>query len=461
MKQKKQNKNTVSIATLSGLGLLGAYFLIGCGGGGGGNPTPTPTPNPSFTPTPNPNGRLEIEGPTGIPCGIDIANSKCTAQTTYTVKAFNGSNQEVALDQSSVTWDTVTGTSTNATAGGKVFSQNLGVSTIRARVNGLEGRKSVRVGFPSLVNITASGLSSGVETGFSADTVDDDNSKGSIAPTTFRWTGKGNGLYSVTTLDDVPVVFKANATQGNFQFQRWTVGGQEVSTNPNLTIDPKNLPAGVPSLDTDPYPALNIVAVYAPRTVTNGEYTPNYLSGVTIIKWNLAQTRVTFSTAGQYSDAKKAKAIEGLNLWKRTTGNNNLFTVIGNDDIANAEVIIAFPTSANSPDTHPGQPGWVTGYTLSNTVSSNTPEGQLGGQAIWTTDATNTVGISRRLIHVYSTDINGIGSITAHEFGHTLGIDGHSATGNDLMNSSVSPSSFPAENDVNAVITLVNRSAAN
>jgi hypothetical protein len=461
-----KTKNVVRIATWPSIGLLGVYFLLGCGGGGGTpNPNPTPTPNPSFTPTPNPAGRVEIQGPVGIPCGF--SNSTCTAQTTYTVKVFDGSNQEVAVDPSSVTWDVVTGNTVNATAGGKVFSRNLGVSTIRARVNGLEGRKTIRVGFPLVVNTSTSGLDANMTTGLSSDTPDDNNLRGGLAPVSLSWAGRGDGFYTNLTFNGDTLTFKVNATQGAFQFLHWTVNGQKISTNPanpTLTVDPKSA-----AYNADPaFPPVNLVAVYGPRTVVNGEYGPNSLVDMThVVKWNLTQTRVTFSTAGQYSDEKKNKAIEGLNLWKRTMGQPNLFTVLANNDIANADLIIAFPTTANAPETHPGQetqPGqgnWVTGYALGQNLESS--EGtNLGGLTMWGTAGGNpTLGASRRLIHIYGAAGGSIPSVTAHEFGHALGLDGHSTQDGDLMFPVVTPDSVPRERDINAALTLIARSVPN
>jgi hypothetical protein len=470
----KKQKQAVCIATWSSVVVFGAYFLIGCGGGTGTNPDPTATPKPGSTPTPNPNGRLEIQGPAGVPCGYVVDNvssgtGHCGAQTSYTVKAFDGNNQEITVDQSKVTWDRTAGTSLNPTAGGNAFSQNLGLTTIRARVNGLEGRKVVRVGFPLQVAVTAQGITP--ETGFRLQAktfdgqfqvvdniIDEANFGGSLAPVSFKWVGS-QGFFTPTTYDGHLITIKANPTQGDFQFLRWTVGGQQVSTDPNLIIDPKNPPAGAPSLDTDPYPTLNLVAVYGPRTVVSGEYTPNYVANFHRVQWNLSQTRVTFSTAGQYSEDKKAKAIAGLDLWKRTTGNNNLFTVIANNDIANADVIIAFPTSPNSAETHPGQPGWVTGYNLSDDLESK-KEG-LGGLTMWGIDAGNPdTGVSHRLIHLYGSANASITPVTAHEFGHALGIDGHSGNPEDIMAPSVGPNAFPLERDVNTAMTLVSRATS-
>jgi hypothetical protein len=180
-----------------------------------------------------------------------------------------------------------------------------------------------------------------------------------------------------------------------------------------------------------------------------------------VVSWNRNQTRITFSTAGQYSEEKKAKAIEGLNLWKRTTGLPNLFTVLANNDIANADIIIAFPTTANAPETHPGNMGWVEGYVPGQNLDS--PEGtNLGGLTMWgTASGSPNVGASRRLIHIYGVAGGSIPTVTAHEFGHALGLDGHSANDGDLMFPVVTPDSVPKERDVNAVLTLIARSQAN
>jgi Matrixin len=352
----------------------------------------------------------------------------------------------------------VTGSTVNATAGGKIFSRNLGVSTIRARVNGLEGRKTIRVGFPLTVNASTTGLDANMTTGISSDTPDDNNLRGGLAPLSFSWVGRGDGFFTNTTFDGNPMIFKANATQGAFTFLRWTANGQEISTNPTLTVDPK-----AAAYNADPaFPPVSLVAVYGPRTITSGEYGPNSLADMThVVSWPLTQTRVTFSTAGQYSEEKKAKAIEGLNIWKRVTGKTNLFTVLANNDIANAEVIIAFPTTANAPETHPGNTGWVDGYTAGQNLES--PEGtNLGGLTMWGIQGSNpTVGASRRLIHIYGAAGGSIPTVTAHEFGHAIGLDGHSSQAGDIMAATVTPDSFPKERDVNAVLTLIARSQAN
>jgi predicted Zn-dependent protease len=472
-----QQKRLVNIATWSSVGLLGAYFLVGCGGGSGGGGNNNPTPTPSSTPTPNPAGRLEIQGPAGVPCGFVVDNTgtgdgHCTQQTTYTVKAFDGNNQETAVNQNNVIWDRVAGTSLNPTTGGKVLSLNVGLTTLRARVNGLSGQKVVRVGFPLQVNVTTEGITA--DTGFRVqtktfnpqyqvvdNTIDDYDFGGGFAPASFKWL-LDRGVRP-TSYDGYPVTIKANATQGSFAFQGWKVNGQVVWSAPTFTIDPKNPPAGAPSLDTDPYPALNIVAAYGPRTVTGGDYTPNYLNGSEvnhIVQWNLSQIRVTFSTAGQFTEDKKNQAIAGLNLWKRTIGNNNLFTVVANNDIANSDVIIAFPTDPNATDTHPGQPGWVAGYNIGDNIAKKTES--LGGLTMWGINSSNAdIGISHRLIHVYNSASDSIGPVSAHEFGHALGLDGHSNQGGDIMATSVNSNSFPVERDVNTALTLLNRSVSN
>ena len=144
----------------------------------------------------------------------------------------------------------------------------------------------------------------------------------------------------------------------------------------------------------------------AQTTSCSQSYTPNYKSSVTLLHWTQFPLRVYFVRDSNYSATRQTMATEGFDGWVKATSNGATYTVVSNADQANVTVTF-FPFTGGAGDTL-GQTN-IDYYRDSRTIKSASIElGVTGGRA-------NDV-------------------LTAeHEFGHTLGISGHSPSNEDLM----------------------------
>lgn len=140
---------------------------------------------------------------------------------------------------------------------------------------------------------------------------------------------------------------------------------------------------------------------------TDKTYLPNYTADVRLLHWTLFPLRVYFKLDSNYSAARQALAVKGFNRWVAATGRNGVTYNIVNAATA-ANVTVHFYDFNGGPGDVLGTTN-VSYYDTSNTIDS----------------ADISLGI---------TGDNANDLLTAtHEFGHALGIYGHSRNSTDLM----------------------------
>ncbi len=132
-------------------------------------------------------------------------------------------------------------------------------------------------------------------------------------------------------------------------------------------------------------------------------FTPNYVRQLErLLYWEQFPVRVYFEQDEHYTPVLESIALEGFNQWIEATGNRILYQRVQRRE--QAQVIVKFdPTTRNGLTTYTYYPS--TGRLVEAEVS-------IGIQGNRPVD---------------------IRSVSAHEFGHALGIGGHSPFAEDMM----------------------------
>ena len=144
------------------------------------------------------------------------------------------------------------------------------------------------------------------------------------------------------------------------------------------------------------------------RSCTNQTYTPNYAvnpnPNFKLLRWQVFPLRVFFIQDAENTAARRTLAIQGFDEWVKATKNGVTYKVVSKESDAN--VTVDFFTYSN---------GSTLGYTnLYDYKESKT--------------------LSFADVNIGVTGDNRNDGITAtHEFGHALGINGHSPDSADLM----------------------------
>ncbi len=160
-------------------------------------------------------------------------------------------------------------------------------------------------------------------------------------------------------------------------------------------------------------------------TCNNSTYTPNYASSVTLLHWSLFPISVFFKQDAQFSTARRNLALAGFNRWVAATGNRSDYTVVSS--ASNADVVVSFYKFTGG-----------SGDTLGTTTVSYSGDNVIRS-------ATVELGI---------TGDNSDDTLTAaHEYGHALGITGHSPTETDLMYFTGNLSGAVTTRDLNTALT--------
>ncbi len=167
----------------------------------------------------------------------------------------------------------------------------------------------------------------------------------------------------------------------------------------------------------------SIVPTATPQSTTNDTscsqtYTPNYrvdLAKTTdnpLLHWTLFPLHVYFSTNGAYTAARKTLAVQGFNRWVTATGSNGVtYQVVNSADQAN--VVVNFYTFTGGAGDRLGYTNVTYDPTTNIIIATSKDPVQIN------------VGFT-------GSDYNDT-LTAAHEFGHALGINGHSADTHDLM----------------------------
>ena len=163
-----------------------------------------------------------------------------------------------------------------------------------------------------------------------------------------------------------------------------------------------------------------------PGGCTATTYVPNYVSAVPLIRWPAFPLRIFFVRDTQYSLARQNLATKGFNQWVAATSNGGTYTLVTQASQANVTITFFKFT---------GGPGDNLGVTTDSYTPSNnqvvSAEMQLG---ITGTNAQDT-------------------ETAAHEYGHLLGIAGHSPNPLDLMYFEANASGQITARDLNTMLT--------
>lgn len=273
------------------------------------------------------------------------------------------------------------------------------------------------------------------------------------ASAVFNYVGNAAAnAYTLVTLQGKKVTLTAPQTFGAITFAGWKQNGAIITNNPSIEVDPTTLAA------------TTVFAAYTARPFdpTNG-YMPNYLGekdttfspakNNQIVRWNVTSTKVAFVTADNFTQDLKNLAVQGFDWWKRASGGTLNYTLLADNDTANADVVVCFtsdPFSANCrPDKFqeglvPADRNGTMGRTFFMTADDDA-------------DAASVVGFGKRVIHVYATDVAAIKAVSAHELGHAYGFNGHSESQDDLM-FPVGDEAFVSGRDINTILTIHERS---
>ena len=135
-------------------------------------------------------------------------------------------------------------------------------------------------------------------------------------------------------------------------------------------------------------------------------YDPNYASSVRLLHWPMFPLRVYFMQDSELTAARQALAVQGFNRWVQQTGGGTTYNVVTSAAVAN--VTVKFYQFTGGPGDTLGITN-VKYYDESSTIDS----------------ADIRLGVTNDAANDLVTD--------SHEFGHALGILGHSPVNRDLM----------------------------
>ncbi len=222
-------------------------------------------------------------------------------------------------------------------------------------------------------------------------------------------------LNSVITLD-APDIF------GDRAFDKWTSNGSQLATTTHLQLT-----------ITDPHE--DITAVYHPRPVTADGFLPNYVHEIDpqtgkvnqLYHWAIFPVKVAFISNSGLTADRENEAVNGFDQWVKVTNQFISYQLVS--DPSEADITVAFIAQGNN-----GR-GGSTGYTAD--------------------DNRNLQHADIVLNLTYLSQLSNVMPIAMHEFGHALGIAGHSNTSSDIMSvlSNIYTLKQPSQRDINMLLT--------
>lgn len=126
-----------------------------------------------------------------------------------------------------------------------------------------------------------------------------------------------------------------------------------------------------------------------------------------LLHWNRLPVRVLFLPGPLMTDTRKKAVLAGFDRWTLTTLGRISYTVV--DSVKDADVTVDFDPHESLPGT-----GNVSGHT-------------------WMLFSGTVLQKAQMTLAVGGTEPDDLSNTAAHEFGHALGIDGHSDNASDLM----------------------------
>lgn len=161
----------------------------------------------------------------------------------------------------------------------------------------------------------------------------------------------------------------------------------------------------------EPPATVSKVTSDAPSAVTGPPFVPNYIGGPLMQstrRWRNLPVRVYFETGAAYTADRRTAALAGFSSWTTASGGVLRYTVV--DEASKADVAVRFIPGAYVP------PSKST-VGLTRSLSSGR----------WLHSAQMTLATGGR------TTLENLSDVAAHEWGHALGINGHSDNAKDLM----------------------------
>jgi predicted Zn-dependent protease len=157
----------------------------------------------------------------------------------------------------------------------------------------------------------------------------------------------------------------------------------------------------------------------------NDTFAPNYARSVSLLRWSVFPLRVYFTRNDQLSASRQQTAQAGFNQWVAATGNRADYILV--DSATKANVTVSF-------------------YAFTGGA------GDTLGTATVTYDEDNIIRRAKIELGITGRNDDDI-STAAHEYGHTLGITGHSPRPADLMHFTGNVSGDITDYDLNTVRT--------
>jgi hypothetical protein len=143
---------------------------------------------------------------------------------------------------------------------------------------------------------------------------------------------------------------------------------------------------------------------------TDSTYSPNYASDVFLRYWSRFPLTVAVVREGHWTQTRENAALEGFNAWVEATEGGVIFQAI--EDLEVAQVIVQWFPKSHFPDNVVGR-------------CTTTFRGRRLESALIEISITDALGRPFTFAELRR--------IALHEFGHALGIAGHSPEGSDVM----------------------------
>jgi predicted Zn-dependent protease len=138
-------------------------------------------------------------------------------------------------------------------------------------------------------------------------------------------------------------------------------------------------------------------------------------------QWDHFPVRVSFDRSDAYSEERRKQVLAGFDEWVGATGGVLSYTVVDSDDMDDADITVRLLYSPNVP-----------------------PDPHTVGQTATQVRGKRTLVQARMRLATGGLTSEALTEAAAHEFGHALGINGHSDDPADLMYGSSTRILYPA-----------------
>jgi len=144
-------------------------------------------------------------------------------------------------------------------------------------------------------------------------------------------------------------------------------------------------------------------------------------------QWDHFPVRVSFDRGDAYSEERRKQVLAGFDEWVEATGGVLTYTVVDSDDADDADLTVRLLSGTNVP-----------------------PDPHTVGQTATQIRGKRTLIRARMRLATGGLPSEALTEAAAHEFGHALGINGHSDDPADLMYGSSTRIVYPATGSARA-----------